>query len=332
MKMKWIMAVWLATLSVGLAMPGCNKEEEKKQGISAADQAAADKRAASKLAADKDATDKAIADKLAADKAAADKLAMEKATAVEKALADKAAADKAAADKVGADKAAADAIAAEKTAAVEKALADKAAVDKLVAEEAAAQAAAAKLAAQQKAEANSLPPDLVMMKAEMSQALSQMDLTFAKLDVLAATSGNLKDENKDAVKSIDELEASTKSVQKRATDMRDRGAAYFDTWDKQLKAMSTPEVAAIAAKRKDELAAKYAEVLTTMQGARAAFDPFWADMSALRDAAKKGVTQDTQKNFADQVKAARDKANTLKDRVGAASAELNQVSVIYTRP
>ena len=287
MKMKWMMALWLATLSVGLALPGCNKEEEKKPmsaadkaaadrlaaDKAAADQVAADKRAAEKFAAEKEATDKAIADKLAADKEAADKLAMAKAAAVEQALADKAAADKAAADKVGADKAAADAIAAEKAAAVEKALADKAAVDKLAAEEATAQAAAAKLAAQEKAEAASLPPDLVMMKSEMSQTLSQIDLTFAKLDVLAATSGNLKDANKEAVKSIDALDASTQSVKKRAADMRDRGAAYFDTWDKQLKAMSTPEVAAIAAKRKDELAGKYAEVLTTMQGVRAAYGP-----------------------------------------------------------
>ena len=33
------------------------------------------------------------------------------------------------------------------------------------------------------------------------------------------------------------------SIKKRADAMRDRGAAYFEAWEKQLAAMSTPGVA-----------------------------------------------------------------------------------------
>jgi hypothetical protein len=71
----------------------------------------------------------------------------------------KAAADRAAAEQVGADKANA-----------QRASADKAAADK---------AAADKAAAQAKAEAASLPPDLVEMKAEITRMTAQMDLTMA---------------------------------------------------------------------------------------------------------------------------------------------------------
>jgi len=114
--------------------------------------------------------------------------------------------------------------------------------------------------------------------------------------------------------------------------MRSRGAAYFEAWEKQLAAMSTPGVVAIATKRKEELAAKYTEVLTSMQESRAAFDPFWVDMQAIHKVVEDGVTPETLKNLAAQIAVAKDKATTLKSRVEATSAKLNQVSAIYTKP
>src|SRR6478609_1978175 len=84
---------------------------------------------------------------------------------VEKAAVAKALSDKAVTDKIAADKAAADKTAAENAAAA-KAAADKAAAD-------------------EKAHAAALPADLVVMKSELAQALSQIDMTIAKLEVLS---------------------------------------------------------------------------------------------------------------------------------------------------
>jgi hypothetical protein len=220
------------------------------------------------------------------------------------------------AEKASAEKAAAD-----------KALSDKAAADKVAADKVAAE----KAAADEKAHAATLPPDLVLMKAELAQELSQTDTTIAKLEVLSVAT-DLKQPSKDALASIDSLDASTQAIKKRAQDMRDRGAAYFDAWETQIKAMSTPEVAAIAAKRKDELAAGYADVLTSMQESRAAFDPFSTEMQSIRKAVDDGLTPESQKNLVAQVKTLKEMAATLRSRVEATSAKLNQVSVIYTRP
>jgi hypothetical protein len=142
----------------------------------------------------------------------------------------------------------------------------------------------------------------------------------------------VKQPSKDAITAIDSLATSTQAVQKRAQDMRDRGAAYFDAWETQLKSISTPEVAAIAAKRKDELTAGYTEVLTSMQETKAAFDPFWTQMQTIRKAVDDGLTPDGQKNLVAQVKTVKEMAATLKTRVETTGAKLNQVSVIYTRP
>jgi hypothetical protein len=252
-------------------------------------------------AADKAAADKAAAQKAAADKAAADKAASQKANA------DKAAADKAATDKAAADKAAAD-----------KAAADKAAADKA--------------AAQAKAEASSLPTDLVQMKSEISRTMAQMDLTMAKLEALSVATGSLGKPSKDALGAIDTLETELNLLKTRGEEMRNRGADYFQVWEKQLAAMSTSDVAAMAAKRKDELSAKYTDVLTAMQETRAALDAYWADMTAIHKAVDDGLNPEKQKALASNVKAAKDKAATLKTRVEDTAAKLNQVSLIYMKP
>ena len=235
--------------------------------------------------------------------------------------AEKVAAEKAAAAKALSDKAVTDQIAA-----------DKAAAEKTAAETAAAaQAAAAKSAADGKAHAATLPADLVVMKSELAQALSQIDMTIAKLEVLSAAT-DIKQPGKDAIVAIDSLDTLTQAIKKRVQDMRDRGASYFEAWETQIKSTTTPEVAAIAVKRQDELAAGYTEVLTAMQESGAAFDPFWAEMQSIRKVVDDGLTPQGQTDFVAKVKTVKEMATTLKSRVEATSAKLNQVSVIYTRP
>jgi hypothetical protein len=229
------------------------------------------------------------------------------------AAAQKAASDKAAADKAATDKAAAD-----------KAAADKAAADKA--------AAAKKAAGQEKAEAAALPPDLIEMKAEIARMTAQMDLTMAKLDALcAAGKDDLDKQSENTLAAIAALDAETQLLKQRGDNMRDRGAAYFEVWEKQLASMSTPEVAALAAKRKEELSAKYAEVLTSMQETRAALDTYWGDMNAIRKAIDDDLTPESQKALAPQVKMAKDKGATLKSRIDATFAKLGQVSLIYAK-
>jgi hypothetical protein len=162
--------------------------------------------------------------------------------------------------------------------------------------------------------------------------LAQIDVTMAKLETLSAAKGDLDGPTEAALGSIQTLEKELAALKKRGDEMRDRGAAYSEAWEKQLAAMSTPEVIAMATKRKDELSAKYAEVLTEMQGTRAALDAYWADMKPIQKALDDDLTPETQKQLGPQVQAAKEKAATLKGRVEAASAKLNQLSLLYTKP
>ena len=297
---NWMLILGLACLGAGSVLQGCDKEPAKSSEVKAADPAAAQKAAADKAAADKAAADKAAAMKATADKAAADKAA-----------ADKAAADKAVAEKVAAAKAEG-----------EKAAADQAA---------AATAAADKAAAQANAEAAALPPDLLELQAEITRMKAQLDLTMVKLGALTSATGDLEKPKEDALAAIGSLETESQGLKKRGDEMRERGAAYFETWEKQLAAMSTPAVAELAAKRKDELAAKYTEVLTAMQETGSASVAFWTDMQSIKKTAEEDLTPDAQKALAPTVQAAQEKAATLKSRIDATFEKLSQVGLIYAK-
>jgi len=288
-------AIWVAALwigSLGAASTIVGCTKEATN-VSAADKAAMDKAAADKEAALR-ASDKAAMDRAAADKAAA------------KAASDKAAMDKAAMDKEAADKAAA-----------AKAASDKAAMDKA--------------AAASKAQASALPPDMVESKAELTRAMAQMDLTMAKLEILSTATGDLDKPSEEALAAMTKLDNEIKALKKRGDEMRNKGAAYFESWEKGMAGMTTPEVSDIAMKRKEELAAKYTDVLTAMQESRAALDSYWADMTAIQKVIEDDLTPEKQKLLVPQIAAAKEKAATLKDRVQAAADKLNEVGLIYKK-
>jgi hypothetical protein len=175
-----------------------------------------------------------------------------------------------------------------------------------------------------------LPPDLVAIKAEITQAKAQIDMTIAKLGLLAAATGDLTQPSAEASGAIKTLGDMTAGLKKRGDEMRERGAAYFESWEKQLAAMSTPEVVAIATKRKEDLSAKYAEVLAAMKEARATYDPFWADLEAIAKTIEDGLTPEKVKEIASRMGKTKEQATALKDRLDVVTGTVDQVAVIYS--
>jgi len=182
------------------------------------------------------------------------------------------------------------------------------------------------------AKAEALPPDLLTIKAELTQAKGQIDLTVAKLEILAASSASFDKPAEDVLAAAKALETASEGLKQRANDMRERGAAYFEAWEKQLAAMSTPEVIARASKRKDELSKQYADVLTAMQEGRSAYDVFWTDLQVTVKAINDGLTADKVKLMAEPVAKMKAQAATLKDRITSLSEKVDRVGVLYTSP
>jgi len=172
----------------------------------------------------------------------------------------------------------------------------------------------------------------LQIKGEIAQAKAQVDMTIAKLEVLAASTGDLDKPSEESVAAIESLGASTAVLKTRADDMRQRGATYFESWEKQLAATSTPAVQALIAKRKDDLTKRYTDVLTSMQQTRAAYDTFWNDLQGTVKAIDEGLNPDKVKLFAPKLATLKEEAKTFKDRIDTTSTKLDQVAGLYTNP
>jgi hypothetical protein len=126
-----------------------------------------------------------------------------------------------------------------------------------------------------------LPADLVQLKTEAEKARTQTDQTLVKLDALVATTaGDLAPPYKAYTEAVAKLDADLRAVFGRLDDMKAKGTAYFEAWEKQIAGVTTPEVRELADKRKADLVAKYATLQDAMTKAKDEFGPF---ITSLKD-------------------------------------------------
>ena len=176
-----------------------------------------------------------------------------------------------------------------------------------------------------------LPADLVAFKADIGKATAQIDLVVASLETLAASTGDLEKPHEKFEEAVEALDTETRDVRKRADDMREKGAAYFEAWEKSIAGMSTPEAKEIAEKRKTELAAKYTEVLTAMQETRAAYDVFAAGLDSIEKKLDEDLTPASLQALAPHIEKVKESAKTVKDRATSTSQKLDDIGALYTR-
>jgi len=177
-----------------------------------------------------------------------------------------------------------------------------------------------------------LPPDVVQFKAEINQAAAQVDVVVSRLDALAGASTDLEKPHEEFNAALKGLETESAGLKKRADDMRQRGAGYFEAWEKGLASMTTPEVKDAALKRKAELSSKYTELLTAMQETRAAYDPLVAGLQELQKKLDDSLTVESIKALAPDVTKVKAGAKTLKDRIAIVLEKLGSVGGIYSQP
>jgi chromosome segregation ATPase len=176
-----------------------------------------------------------------------------------------------------------------------------------------------------------LPADVVQFKAEINRAEAQVDGVVSRLDALAGASKDLEKPHEEFNASLKSLEEEAAGLKKRADDMRQRGAAYFEAWEKGLAAMTTPEVKDAGLKRKAELSSKYTELLTAMQETRASYDPFVAGLQELQKKLDDSLTVESIKALAPDVAKVKAGAKTLKDRIATVLEKVNTIGGIYAQ-
>ncbi len=83
-------------------------------------------------------------------------------------------------------------------------------------------------------------------------------------------------------KAVPRVESAAQKAKKRSDDMKARGKAYFDQWEKELASVESPEIRQLAQQRKLKLQGSFDAIRSVMEPARDQFNAWLGDLKDLQ--------------------------------------------------
>lgn len=160
--------------------------------------------------------------------------------------------------------------------------------------------------------------ELVKSKAEVNNAVAAVD---------GLTSGtNLPQSYKQFTVAVKDLQAAAERARGRAQQMRDNGRAYVAKWEKEMEQVSSPELRAGAAARRQGIKENYDQIVSTGQAVRDAYQPFIKNLQDIQRALASDLTPAGVEAARGAIDKAKAEGTTLNQRIDAAIAQLDEVS------
>ena len=111
----------------------------------------------------------------------------------------------------------------------------------------------------------------------------EVDTTMAALDKIVTTAAtDPRKAFKDFDKAVPRIDDAAKKAKKRGEDIKARGQAYFQAWEKELATVNNPEIRQLAEERKAKLQATFGGIRTSMEPVRDQFNTWLADLKDLQ--------------------------------------------------
>jgi len=175
------------------------------------------------------------------------------------------------------------------------------------------------------AEANKATVSMKDTRQELVKAKGEVNNAIKALDGLTA-GGNLPQAYKQYTTAVKDVQAAGDRARARAQTMRENGRAYVARWEKEMDQVSSPELRAGAAERRQKVKANYEQIVTTGRSVRDAYQPFLKNLQDIQRA----LASDLTPAGVGAASAAIDKAKTdgaaLNERLDGLIAQLDDVA------
>ncbi len=131
--------------------------------------------------------------------------------------------------------------------------------------------------------ADKVGASIAEFRDEIVTIKKEVDATMAALDKIVTTAASdPRKAFKEFDKAVPRIDDAAKKAKKRAEDIKARGQAYFQQWEKELASVNNPEVRQLAEERKAKLQTVFGNIKTTMEPARDQFNAWLADLKDLQ--------------------------------------------------
>jgi hypothetical protein len=166
---------------------------------------------------------------------------------------------------------------------------------------------------------------------EIVEVKKAVDATLSSLDkIVASATTNPRQAFKSFDSSVPKLDAAAQKAKKRADDMRSRGKAYFDAWEKDLTGVNDPEIRKLAEERRAKLQATFGNIKTSMEPVRDQFNSWLTNLKDLQKYLGQDLTIGGIDAAKDLIAKSRKDGAEVRQSIDKVIAELNTVVATIT--
>jgi hypothetical protein len=166
---------------------------------------------------------------------------------------------------------------------------------------------------------------------EIVDVKKAVDTTMAALDkIVAQASVDPRKAFKEFDKSVPRIDDAAAKAKKRNEDMKERGKAYFEAWEKDLGNVSDPNIRKLAEERKAKLQATFGEIKTKMEPARDQFNTWLSHLKDLQKYLSQDLTIGGIDAAKDLIAKSRKEGVDVQQTLDRVIAELNTVVATIT--
>ncbi len=155
-----------------------------------------------------------------------------------------------------------------------------------------------------------------------------VDATLAALnDLIKTPSGDLGVQFQLFNQALNQLLTSEKRASDLAAGLKGKSSAYFETWDRELKVMSDPQIRQASAARRDEVSRQYETVTRRYHETQGALTPVISYLLDIRAALSTDLTTPGLQAASQPAANAKDKAGKVQTGLTQSSADLDALAV-----
>ncbi len=165
------------------------------------------------------------------------------------------------------------------------------------------------------------------LRGDATAGKTQIKTTIATMDQIEKSeSGDLKPLYDSFKKEVANLESLASKARSNGQAMREKGAAYFKTWEEQLGTMTNEDIKKRSEERRKELNALYAELTKSMDACRTSYDKLSTNLSDITKALDLDLSKNGVKNLATPMKSARTNAADVDKAISAVEKNLDALA------
>jgi hypothetical protein len=174
------------------------------------------------------------------------------------------------------------------------------------------------------------------LRADVTAGKQQIETTMNSLMSLEkAGGGDLKPLYDTFQKELKSLESLASRARSHSQSMREKGTAFFKTWEEQLGTMTNPDIRKRSDERRNELNEQYTKLTDSMDVARQAYDKFSTDLTEIKNALGLDLSANGVKKLSKPFDVAGDHASELTKaldgvdkRLDALASEMNTIQAV----